>query len=130
MEKFSVTSQKLVLRLGLRPAPLTPDLASQTIPARRSTTPASRSGWIARFAAVGQQPGRGFGQQGGLGVVGLVPLRIALGSAQPERAAEIDDPGPGFKQRRRKLERNFGRCSQEDGGQLLRPRSFGTGRDA
>ena len=34
--RFSVTSQKLVLRLGLRPAPLTPDLASQTMPAARS----------------------------------------------------------------------------------------------
>jgi hypothetical protein len=38
---------------GLRPAPLTPDLASHTIPAARSIAPASTSGRMARLAAVG-----------------------------------------------------------------------------
>ena len=37
----------------LRPAPLTPDLPSQTIPALRSMTPLAIKGWMARLAAVG-----------------------------------------------------------------------------
>jgi hypothetical protein len=52
-EKFSVTSQKCVLRLGFRPAPLTPLLASQMMPAFRSIIPASTRGAMARLAAVG-----------------------------------------------------------------------------
>src|ERR1035437_10909086 len=54
-EKFSVTSQKLVLRLGLRPAPLAPDLASQTMPLARSITPACTRGRSARLAAGGDR---------------------------------------------------------------------------
>ena len=53
VEWSGVTSQKLVLSDAFLPAPLTPDLASQTMPAARSMTPASTSGRIARLAAVG-----------------------------------------------------------------------------
>ena len=52
-EKFSVTSQKLVLSEAFRPAPLTPLLESHTIPASRTKAPASTKGRMAKLAAVG-----------------------------------------------------------------------------
>src|ERR1019366_5764260 len=95
-EKLSATSQKLVLRLGLRPAPLTPDLASQTMPAARSITPACTSGRRARLAGGGDECAAElgetvdrFGQQIRLRVGLLIPGRVVFGRAQAEGAAEI-----------------------------------------
>src|SRR5262249_51901062 len=55
----------------------------------------------------------------------FVPLRIALGRPQPERAAEIDDLDAGLEQTGSQFERNFRRSRQKHGRKPLRADCLG-----
>jgi hypothetical protein len=130
-EKFSVTSQKLVLSVGLRPAPLTPLLASQTMPRRgrsrrlraaagspgwppsdssRGWTPAARRGSLA--VELGQAVGRLASSSGWCGFPCTRP--VVRRRAQAESAAEVDHARAGLQHGRRQFHRNLRRCGQED----------------
>ena len=146
-EKFSVTSQKLVLRLGLRPAPLTPDLASQTMPAgaidhaglhQGAEGEIGGGGVTARVgdeargrdevaAELGQTVDR-LGQQFRLGVGLLIPGRVVFGRAQAEGAAEIHDAGASGQHDGRQFHGDFRGGGQEyDGKSFLVYGFAGTG---
>ena len=136
-EKFSVTSQKLVFRLGLRPAPLTPDLASQTMPAGAvdhagfHQRPDGQIGGGRIAAGIGDQARAGdapaaefrqsvdgLGEQFRLRVGFLVPGGVVLGSAEAEGAAQIDDAGAGVEHDGRQFHGDFGGSGQENNGKL------------
>ena len=72
------------------------------------------------FAAIFRQSVRRFGEQRGRGVVFLVPLFVAFGSAQAEGAAEIDHGRAGVEKLRREVHRNLGRSGQQNGLQAFR----------
>ena len=133
----------------MRPAPLTPDLASQTMPALAVDHPRLEQrpdGEIRRrriAAGIGdqarrpnplpaelRQPVGRFGQQRRLRMLGLVPLLVALGGTEAEGAAQVDDLHAGREQGWRQIERNLGRRCQEYGRQFLGSYSFRSGWDS
>ena len=61
----------------------------------------------------------GLGEQCRRCVVFLIPVLIALGGLQPERAGEVDDHGAGIQKRLREVHGNFGRSGEQHGLQAL-----------
>ena len=68
----------------------------------------------------------GFGQQCRLGVSALYQVLVALGGAQAEGAAEVDDAHPGGEQPGRQFHGNFGRRGEEDDVELRIADGFGS----
>ena len=135
-EKFSVTSQKLVFRLGLRPAPLhagfgVADDATGAIDhtglhegADGQIGGGGVTAGIGDQARVGDKPAAEFrqtvdrlGEKFGLGVGLLVPGCVVFGSAQPEGAAEIYDTCTGAKHDGSQFHGNFRGSGQENDGE-------------
>ena len=129
-----MTSQKLVVSEALRPAPLTPLLASQTMPDSRAIAPGfdqrpDRQVCGGRIAAgIRNQPRAGnagtaklrqsvdgLGEQSGLRMRGFVPALVVLRRAQPEGAAQVDDLDAGIEQARRHFHGNLRRSRQKHG---------------
>ena len=71
----------------------------------------------------------GVGEQCGRGVLFLVPLFVALGSAQPESAAEIDDNGSGVQKLRRQVHGNFGGGGEQNRFEALVCNGFRDARE-
>jgi len=139
---FSTTSQKLVLRLGLRPAPLTPDFASQTMqPPARKRLPQQRTdgqvgggGIAARVAtrragriASRQNSGKPYAasaSSSGAVCGSFVPPCIGLGCAQPETRAQIHHFDARLEQGGSEFHGNVGGGRKKHHSQALGTRRF------
>src|SRR5258708_27741578 len=68
-----------------------------------------------------RQPISRFGEQRRLSMNALVPLLVPFRSAQPKRAADVDDFHSSVEQPRREIDRHLSRRGQKYGRQLLGP---------